>query len=122
MRLEKEVYYEAATTPALWRHKWRPIQFVLIVDDVGIKYFGKQHTLHILKILEENYYITADWEGGGVAVIDLVWYYYEHHDKRTCHISINGYIDKFLMKCGHPRPSKAQISPYKHREGIYGAK
>ena len=54
-RLEKAVYYKAATTPGLWRHKWRPILFVLIVDDCGIKYVGKQHALHLLRILEENY-------------------------------------------------------------------
>ena len=27
-RLEKADYYEAATTPGLWCHNWRPIQFV----------------------------------------------------------------------------------------------
>ena len=26
-RLEKADYYESATTPGLWCHKWRPIQF-----------------------------------------------------------------------------------------------
>ena len=31
-RLEKEGYYEARTTPGLWRHKWRPVHFCLIVD------------------------------------------------------------------------------------------
>ena len=35
---------------------------------------------------------------------------------------MNGYIDKLLMKYGHPRPSKAQLSPNKHREGVYGSK
>ena len=34
--LEKEGYYEARTTPGLWRHKWRPIQFFLVVDDFGV--------------------------------------------------------------------------------------
>jgi len=40
-RLDKAGYYEAAATPGLWRHKWRPIQFVLIVDDFGVEYVGK---------------------------------------------------------------------------------
>ena len=62
-RLEKAGYYEAATTPGIWSHKGRPIQFVLIVDDFGIKYVGKQHALHLLKILEQNYEITTNWEG-----------------------------------------------------------
>ena len=29
-------YYETTTTPGLSRHKWRPIMFILIVDDFGI--------------------------------------------------------------------------------------
>ena len=62
-RLEKAGYYKAATTPGLWSHKWRPIQFVLIVDDLGIEYIGKQHALHLIKILEQNYEVTTDWEG-----------------------------------------------------------
>ena len=39
--LEKAGYYDAATTPGLWIHKWCPIQFVLIVDDFGIEYVWK---------------------------------------------------------------------------------
>ena len=50
-RLEKADYYEATTTPGLWCHKWRPIQFVLLVDDFGIEYVGKEHALHLLKTL-----------------------------------------------------------------------
>ena len=42
-RLEKADYYEAATTPVLWCHKWRHIQFVLLVDNFGIEYVGKEH-------------------------------------------------------------------------------
>ena len=33
MILEKGGYYESRTTPSLWRHTWRPIQFCLVVDD-----------------------------------------------------------------------------------------
>ena len=35
---------------------------------------------------------------------------------------MNGYIDKLLIKYGHPRPLKQQLSPHKHREVTYGAK
>ena len=35
---------------------------------------------------------------------------------------MNGYIQKVLLKYGHPRPSKAQLSAHKHREVIYGTK
>ena len=90
--------------------------------DFGIEYFGKQHALHLLKILEQNYEITADWEGKKFAGIVLAWNYDEQHSKRTCRIYMNGYIYKFLMKYGHPRPSKLQISPHKHNEVKYGSK
>ena len=34
-------FYEVAHTPGLWKHKRRPIQLSLIVDDFGVKYVGK---------------------------------------------------------------------------------
>ena len=41
-KIGKKVYYEARTTPGLWRQKnWRPIQFCLIVDDFGVEYVGE---------------------------------------------------------------------------------
>ena len=40
-RLQLSGYYQCPLTPGLWRHQWRPISFVLIVDDFGIKYVGK---------------------------------------------------------------------------------
>ena len=78
-RLEKAGYYEAATTPGLWCHKWRPIQFVLLVDNFGIKYVGKEHALHLLKTLEVEYDITTDWEATKFARIDLAWDYHAQH-------------------------------------------
>jgi hypothetical protein len=38
--LEAKGFYEAASTPSLWHHKWRPIQFCLIVDNFGVEYVG----------------------------------------------------------------------------------
>ena len=35
---------------------------------------------------------------------------------------MNGYIVKVLLKYGHPRPKKPQLSPHKQREVKYGAK
>ena len=54
-RLNKAGYREAPTTPGLWRHDWRPIQFVLIVDDFGVEYVGKKHADHLLAVLNEHY-------------------------------------------------------------------
>ena len=39
-RLAPHGYYQCQHTPGLWRHKWRPILYSLVVDDFGVKYVG----------------------------------------------------------------------------------
>ena len=56
--LNKNGYFEAATTPGLWKHQWRPIQLCLIVDDFGIEYFGERHIHHLCDVVKQNYEIT----------------------------------------------------------------
>ena len=58
-------------TPGLWRHKWGPIQFYLIVDDFGVDYVGKQHSDNLATILENYHNFTEDWEG------KTFWYWLE---------------------------------------------
>ena len=81
---------------------------------------GKEHALHLLKTLEQNYEINTNWEGTKFVGIDLDWYYNVRHANWTCHISMNGYITIMLLKYVHPCPRKPQISPHKHCEVIYG--
>ena len=83
---------------------------------------GKEHALHLLKTLEKNYDITTYWEGTNFAGIDLAWDYNTRHANQTYRISMDRYIAKVLLKYGHPRPKKPQLSPHKHHEVIYGAK
>ena len=51
-RLNKEGYFEASTTSGLWRNKWRPIQFMLIVDDFVVEYVGRKHADHLALVLK----------------------------------------------------------------------
>ncbi len=51
--LEKEGYYKAATTPGLWKHKWQPVQFCLIINDFGIEYVAIKHFNHLLLVLQK---------------------------------------------------------------------
>ena len=69
--LEDAQYYETATTPGLWCHKWRSIQFVLIVDDFGIEYVIKKDADHLASVLKKHHDISQDWEGKKFAGIDL---------------------------------------------------
>jgi len=51
-RILVEGYYEVESTPGLWHHKWRPIQFCLIMDDFGVEYVGIEHFNHLLDVQE----------------------------------------------------------------------
>ncbi len=58
-----------------------------------------------------------DWTGSKFAGIDLDWNY----SKRTCQLTMNGYIDEVLLKYHHQQPPKPQHVPHAHREIVYGA-
>ena len=44
-------YAPVRHTPGHWRHTWRPISFCLVVDDLGVKYIGKEHANHLIQCL-----------------------------------------------------------------------
>ena len=72
-RLEEEGYYKAHSTPGLWRHKWRPIQFCLIVDDFGVEYVGIEHFNHLLELLKKYHQIQTNMTGDKIAGINVQW-------------------------------------------------
>ena len=116
-RLDKHGYYQTPTTPGLWRHKWRPITFALIVDDFGIQYGNRQHAEHLLAALQEHYTVTTDWSGTKFAGIDIAWDY----THRTARLSMQGYIADILAKYQHTAPHKPQHAPHAHTPIAYGA-
>eukprot|EP00804_Cyclotella_cryptica_P009897 CCRYP_014166-RA/>CCRYP_014166-RA protein AED:0.44 eAED:0.44 QI:0/-1/0/1/-1/1/1/0/170 len=117
-RLAKKGYYQCECTPGLWRHKWRPIMFTLIVDDFGVKYIGEHHAHHLRDTIKEFYDLTENWKGDLYAGINLAWNY----SNRTCRLSMEDYIDAVLTKYIHQRPKRPVLSPYKAAPIIYGAK
>ena len=121
-RLEDAHYYETSTIPDLWRHKWRSIQFLLIVDDFGIEYMRKQDAYHLASVLKNHHDIYQDWEGNKFAGIDLDWNFATKHCDRTCHLSMKNCIKILLVKLNHPMPRKPQLSPHKCHEVKYGSK
>jgi hypothetical protein len=106
-RLLAEGYYEAESTPGLWRHKWRPIQFCLIVDDFGVEYVGIEHFTHLLDVLKKFHGVQFNMAGDKFAGINIKWDY----ANCRCRISMPGYIENLLIKFKHPRPIKPRLSP-----------
>ena len=74
-RLDKEGYYQCQYTPSLWRYKWQPITFCLVVDNFGIKTISLLHVKHLKATLEKYYEVTVDWKGELFCGITLHWDY-----------------------------------------------
>eukprot|EP00804_Cyclotella_cryptica_P026697 CCRYP_007931-RG/>CCRYP_007931-RG protein AED:0.31 eAED:0.31 QI:0/-1/0/1/-1/1/1/0/442 len=117
-RLNAAGYYQLDATPGLWRHKWRPVMFTLIVDDFGVEYVGLSHTHHLRDVLQTHYEITQNWKGDLYAGINLTWNY----STRSCRLTMKEYIATNLFKYYHPLPKKCQLSPCKATPIVYGAK
>ena len=92
-RLTEYGYYECTHTPGYWRHLWKPISWILIVDDFGIKYTNKKDIDKLLGIMGKWYKMKTDWEGLSFGGITLKWNY---HGERWVELSLPGYIKKVL--------------------------
>ena len=53
--MAKHGYHQSPTTPCLFTHAYRPISAVLVVDDFGVKYVGREHAEHLMAALGELY-------------------------------------------------------------------
>ena len=53
-RLNKAGYFKSKIVPGLWKHKCRNLQFVLVVDDFGIKYLHNNNLNHLIATLEDG--------------------------------------------------------------------
>jgi len=86
------------------------------VDNFGIKYIGKEHTDHLIKILEEHYTISEDWTGSAYLGLKLDWDF----GNQTVDLSMPGYIKKALQCFQHPMPNRPQHAPHAWIPPQYG--
>jgi hypothetical protein len=111
-------YAPCPITPGLWKHETRDISFLLVVDDFGVKYTDRRDVEHLLTALQTSYKVSIDWEGERYCGLILKWEY----QRRTCDISMPGYIERALARFDHPKPKKPQDNPFKYIPPEYGAK
>ena len=90
-------YSPTKRTPGYWRHKPKPISFVLCVDDFAIKYTNTNDPNHLQQALKTKYTITTDLTGRLYCGISLNWNY----DKKYVDLSMPGYVQSALYKFQH---------------------
>jgi hypothetical protein len=77
-QLKKTGCTQSKFTPGYWKHEWCPISFTLVVDNFGVKYIGKEHVMHLIRVLKEHYEVEEDWEGTRYLGITMNWDYKNH--------------------------------------------
>jgi hypothetical protein len=115
-RLVIHGYCQTKFTPGLWRHVTRPIQLILVVDDFGVQYVGKEHAQHLIDALETDYTVSKDWIGGLYCGITLQWKYMNKH----VDLSMPRYTKDALHKFQHPLPKRPQYAPHNWTVPAYG--
>jgi hypothetical protein len=53
-RLALDGYHLTEHTHGLWKHKTHPVWFLLVVDDLGIKYVGRENTEHLIASIKND--------------------------------------------------------------------
>ena len=104
-QLNQHGYCQSKLVPGLWKHDTRLIQFTLLVNDFRVKYVGKEHAVHLQKVLEVHYKLTCDWIGHRYIGITLDWDY----KQRQVHLSMPGYIKKALKQFCHEMKKNSSI-------------
>ena len=92
--MAKHGYHQSPTTPCLFTHEYRPISAVLVVDDFGVKYVGREHAEHLMAALGELYTMKEDWDASKYVGLTLAW----HYDAPTPYVemSMPGYVERAL--------------------------
>jgi hypothetical protein len=89
-----------------------------VVDDFAVKYVTEADAHHLRNALLRHYEITTDWGGTVYSGITFNWDY----NKRTCEISMPGYITNVSHKFQHDTPKTPQHTPSRYVTPVYGAK
>jgi hypothetical protein len=105
-RLKEHGYSQSETTPGLWKHKWQPIAFSLVVDDFGVKYVGKEHAQHLFQMIKKYYECSIETEGERYCGLTIKWDY----PGKKVHISMPKYVKNALKHFQHPPRSYHKIN------------
>ena len=115
--LAKADYHPAPHTRGLFRHKTRQLQFLLVVDDFGIKFQNNTDLAHLISHLKQKYNLTIG-DGTKFCGINLDWNY----DKRLVTLYMKDYVAKALHRFHHKPPTTPQHSPHTYTPPKYGQK
>jgi hypothetical protein len=108
--------FRETSTPCLFRHVSRPIAFVLVVDDFGIKYQNRDDYDYLISCLARVYHVKSH----PVASKFLGFALSHNRAQRTLSLSYPGYVDALLHRL-RPNGVKPAASPAIYHPPVYGS-
>jgi hypothetical protein len=103
------------TTPCLFRHVSRPISFVLVIDDFGIKYQNRDDYDYLISCLSRLYHVKSH----PIASKFLGFAISHNRSQRTLSLSYPGYVDALLHRL-RPHGVKPAASPAIYHPPVFG--
>ena len=103
-------------TPCLFRHVSRPITFVLVVDDFGVKYQNRDDFDFLVSCLSRLYHVKSH----PIASKFLGFALSHNRAKRTLSLSYPGYIAALLLRL-RPLGVKPATTPAIYHPPLYGS-
>ena len=98
-------FHPTETTPGLWTHDNLPITFTLVIETFGVRYYGKEHALHLKSALEGKYKVTTDWYGKLYIRISLT----RNYDEGTVQLPIPVYVRAAFHLFQHDKTKRYQV-------------
>ena len=114
-------YDEDEYVDCLFKHRDRNITFVLVVDDMGIKYSREEDLQHLIDTITPYWKLKVDRTGTKFVGMRLKWEY-DRKPKPRVTIDAPTVIPDALLKfrTGGPKTGRETPSPY--TEPVYGAR
>jgi hypothetical protein len=103
-------------TPGLWKHKWRPIQFCLIIGNFGVEYVGIEHFNHLLAVLQRYHQVQTNMAGDKIVGLSVQWGF----PSKQVRIDMKAYVNGLLLNLNWPTPKQPQLSPFTATPIAYG--
>jgi len=118
--LEEHGYYQAASTPCLFKHKTNSVTFTLVVDDFGVKYSHSDDAKHLLDTLEKLYKIKTNWTGSAYIGFDIAFGVCPHTNLRRVALSMPRFLPNALKRF-HIDLTEPVYNPIDYHPGVRSA-
>jgi hypothetical protein len=105
--LKKFGFFECDNTPCLYRNQSGSVYFTLVVDDFCIYYRTRQDAENLIKVIEQEYILTTDWDCKSYLGMNIVF----KEDHSDVSISIPGYVERAIKRFLPENSTNTRKSP-----------